>query len=207
MGASIGNAIGMEKVNGSEKPVVAVLGDSTFLHSGITGILDAVYNKANITTVIADNRITAMTGGQQHPATGYTLMGEETKSVDFIELCKALGVESVRTMDPLNYEEALQVMKEEVARPGPSVVITTRPCVLMPKRVLNVAYEVILEDCNGCSACFRIGCPAIYPSKELAKGKFPKAEIDAVQCTGCTLCAQVCRPEAIVMKQPVEKVK
>jgi indolepyruvate ferredoxin oxidoreductase alpha subunit len=207
MGASIGNAIGMEKVKGSEKPIVAVLGDSTFLHSGITGLLDAVYNNSNITTIIADNRITAMTGGQQHPGTGYTLMGEEAKAVDFIELCKALGVESVRTVDPLNYEETMKVMKDEINRPGPSVVITTRPCVLMPRRVMDVPYEVILEDCNGCSACFRIGCPAIYPSKELAKGKFPKAEIDAALCTGCTLCAQVCLPEAIVMKQPAEKVK
>ncbi len=207
MGASIGNAIGMEKVNGSKEPVVAVLGDSTFLHSGITGLMDAVYNKSNITTIIADNRITAMTGGQQTPATGYTLMGEETQSVDFVKLVEALGVESVRTIDPLNYEETLAVMKEEMARPGPSVVITTRPCVLMPRRVMDVPYEVILEDCNGCSACFRIGCPAIFPSKELAKGKFPKAEIDATHCTGCTLCAQICRPEAIVMKQPAEKVK
>jgi len=207
MGASIGNAIGMEKVNGSEKGIVAVLGDSTFLHSGITGLLDAVYNKSNITTIIADNRVTAMTGGQEHPATGRTLMGEETKAVDFVELAKALGVESVRTIDPLKYEDSMKVIKEEVERPGPSVIVTTSPCVLMPKRIMDTPYEVILEDCNGCSACFRIGCPAIYPSKELAKGKFPKAEIDAALCTGCTLCAQICRPEAIVMKQPAEKVK
>jgi len=207
MGASIGNAIGMEKVNGSDKGIVAVLGDSTFLHSGITGVLDAVYNKSNITTIIADNRITAMTGGQQHPATGYTLMGEKTKAVDFVELVKALGVESVRTIDPLKYEESMQVIKEEVAKPGPSVIITTSPCVLMPRRIMDVPYEVILDECTGCSACFRIGCPAIYPSKELAKGKFPKAEIDPTLCTGCTLCAQICLPEAIVLKQPAVTVK
>ena len=207
MGASIGNAIGMEKVNGSEKGIVAVLGDSTFLHSGITGLLDAVYNKSNITVVIADNRITAMTGGQQNPATGYTLMGEETKSIDFVELCQALGVESIRTLDPLNYEETMRVIKEEVERPGPSVIITQQPCVLMPKRIMDTPYEVILEDCNGCSACFRIGCPAISPSKELTEKNHPKAEIDPALCTGCTLCAQICKPEAIIMKQPAELVK
>lgn len=207
MGASIGKAIGMEKVNGSDRGIVAVLGDSTFLHSGITGLLDAVYNKSNITVIIADNRITAMTGGQQHPATGYTLMGEETKKLDFVELCKALGVESVRTVNPLKYEEIRKIIKEEVERPGPSVIISASPCVLMPKRIMETPYEVILDLCNGCSMCFRIGCPAIYPSKELNKRGKPKAEIDPTLCTGCSLCTQVCKPEAIVIKQPVEKVK
>ncbi len=206
MGASIGNAIGMEKVDGSEKGIVAILGDSTFLHSGITGLLDAVYNKSNITVIIADNRITAMTGGQEHPATGRTLMGEETKAVDFVELVKALGVDSVRTIDPLKYDETLEVIQEEVERPGPSVIITTQPCVLMPKRIMATPYEVDLELCNGCSVCFRLGCPAIYPSKELNKRGKPKAEIDPTLCTGCTLCAQVCKPEAIVLTRTVEKV-
>jgi indolepyruvate ferredoxin oxidoreductase alpha subunit len=205
MGASIGNAIGMEKVNGSDAGIVAVLGDSTFLHSGITGLLDAVYNKSNITVIIADNRITAMTGGQQHPATGLTLMGEKTKVIDFVELSRALGVESVRTIDSLNYDETIDVIREEVQRPGPSVIITTRPCALMPRRIMDSPYEVILELCNGCSACFRIGCPAIYPSKEMTERGFPKAEIDSSLCTGCTLCAQVCLPEAIVLKRPVGK--
>ncbi len=202
MGASIGNAIGMEKVNGYDKGVVAVIGDSTFLHSGMTGLLDAVYNKSNVTVMILDNRITAMTGGQQHPSTGYTLMGEKTKEVNLVELCKALGVESVREADAYNYEETLGILKEEIKRPGPSVVITNRPCVLMPKRIMDRPYTVIAEDCNGCSACFRIGCPAIMTSKELTKRKRPKAIIDPILCTGCTLCAQICKPEAIV---PVEK--
>jgi len=207
MGASIGNAIGMEKVNGSDKGIVAVIGDSTFLHSGITGLLDAVYNKSNITTIIADNRITAMTGGQDHPATGRTLMGEETSQVDFVELVKALGVKSVRTIDPLKYEESLAVIQEEVEKSGPSVIITTRPCVLMPRRVMDAPYEVDLELCNGCSLCFRLGCPAIFPSKELNKRGKSKAEIDATLCTGCALCAQVCKPEAITLTRPAEKVK
>lgn len=202
MGASVGNAIGMEKVDGSEAGIVAVLGDSTFLHSGITGLLNAVYNKANITVVIADNRITAMTGGQEHPATGRTLMGQEAKTVDFEALAKALGVESVRTVDPYDYDATMQVVKEEVARPGPSVIITSRPCVLMPQRIMDRPYEVLLDVCNGCSACFRIGCPAIYASKEKTPKGLPKAEIDPTLCTGCTLCAQVCVPEAIVLTQP-----
>jgi len=207
MGASIGNAIGMEKVNGSKQGIVAILGDSTFLHSGITGLLDAVYNRANITIIIADNRITAMTGGQQNPATGYTLMGKPTREVDFVKLAEALGAESVRSVDPLNYEETQKVIKEEVERPGVSVVVTNRPCVLMPKRIMDTPYEVDLELCNGCSLCFRLGCPAIMPSKELNKRGKPKAEIDATLCTGCTLCAQVCKPEAIVIKETAGAAK
>ncbi len=204
MGASIGTAIGMEKVSDGEEGIVAVIGDSTFLHSGITGILDAVYNKSNVTTIIADNRITAMTGGQQHPGTGFTLMGEKTRAVDYVELCKALGVESVREVDPLDFEATKKVVEEEVKRPGPSVIVTKRPCVLMPNRIMDQPYYVDLELCNGCSACFRIGCPAISPSKELTEKGRPKAEIDAALCTGCTLCAQVCKPEAIVLTQPAE---
>lgn len=199
MGASIGNAIGMEKVQGHKKGVVAVIGDSTFLHSGITGLLDAVYNRSNVTIVILDNRITAMTGGQQHPATGLTLMGEKTKEVNFVELAKALGVESVRKVDPYDYQGLLKVLEEEIKREGPSVIITNRPCVLMPKRIMDRPYTVISDDCNGCSACFRIGCPAISPSKELTKHNHPKAIIDKSLCTGCALCAQICQPEAIVL--------
>lgn len=144
-----------------------------------------------------------MTGGQQHPATGFTLMGEKTKAVDFVALCRALGVESVRTIDPLDYEETMKVIKEEMARPGPSVIVTTRPCVLMPTRIMDRPYEVVLDECNGCSACFRIGCPAIYPSKELTEKGRPKAEIDSALCSGCTLCSQVCRPEAIIPRPEV----
>lgn len=207
MGASIGMAIGMEKVNGSDSGIVAVLGDSTFLHSGLTGLLNAVYNKSNVTVIIADNRVTAMTGGQEHPATGHTLMGEETKAVDFVQLCHALGVDSVRTVDPYDYDATLEAIEEETKRPGPSVVITSRPCVLMPQRIMDSPYEVLLDVCNGCSACFRIGCPAIYPSPQKTDKGHPKAEIDPTLCTGCTLCAQVCRPEAIVLKQPAELAK
>ncbi|MFH2034967.1 MAG: indolepyruvate ferredoxin oxidoreductase subunit alpha [Candidatus Zixiibacteriota bacterium] len=206
MGASIGNAIGMQKVNPEAGGTVAVIGDSTFLHSGITGLLDAVYNKSNITVMILDNRITAMTGGQQNPATGHTLMGEPTKEVNLIELCKALGVESVTEVDPYDYDKTLEVLKSSLEFDGPSVVITNRPCVLMPKRVIDRAYKVDLELCNGCSACFRIGCPAIMTSKEKTKRNRPKAEIDPVLCTGCTICAQICQPEAIILADEPVKV-
>ena len=205
MGASIGNAIGMEKVGGNKSGVVAIIGDSTFLHSGMTGLLDAVYNRSNVTVMILDNSVTAMTGGQQHPATGLTLMGKETKRVNLVEICKALGVESVRVADPYNLEETIKVIQEEIKREGPSVIITNRPCVLMPKRIMDRPYTVDLELCNGCSACFKIGCPAILVSKELTKHKRPKAMIDPMLCTGCTLCAQVCQPEAIILSsEPVK---
>lgn len=200
MGASIGNAIGMEKVQGSEKGTVAVIGDSTFLHSGITGLVDAVYNKSNVTVMILDNRATAMTGGQQHPSTGKTLMGEDAGVVDIPTLCKAIGVKRVIEVDAYDYDHVLDVMKEELAAQEPSVVITNRPCVLMPKRIMNEPYVVDLELCTACSACFRISCPAISASEETNKHGHPKAVIDDSLCTGCTLCAQICPPEAIVLK-------
>ncbi|MEW6051093.1 MAG: indolepyruvate ferredoxin oxidoreductase subunit alpha [Candidatus Zixiibacteriota bacterium] len=205
MGASIGNAIGMEKVKGSEKGTVAVIGDSTFVHSGITGLLDAVYNKSNVTVIILDNRATAMTGGQQHPATGQTLMGEPTSRLNLVNLCKALGVESVRELDAYNYDAALHMISEEMQRPGPSVIITSRPCVLMPVRIMDEPYVVDLDLCTACSACFRISCPAIAASSETNKHGHPKAVIDETLCTGCTLCAQVCPPEAIILKSQYVK--
>jgi indolepyruvate ferredoxin oxidoreductase alpha subunit len=200
MGASIGNAIGMEKVQGSKTGTVAVIGDSTFVHSGITGLLDAVYNKSNVTVVILDNRATAMTGGQEHPGTGKTLMGEDAERVDLFKLCHALGVPSVRELDAYDYDTAVKVIKEEMDKPGPSVIITTRPCVLMPKRIMDEPYLIDAELCNGCSACFKISCPAISASHELNKHGHPKAVIDESLCTGCTLCAQICPTEAILLK-------
>ncbi len=199
MGASIGNAIGIEKVGGYPRGVVAAIGDSTFLHSGITGLLDAVYNKSNIVVIILDNRVTAMTGGQEHPGTGHTLMGEPTKRVNFFDLCRALGVESVREADPYDFEVLQTMIKEEIARPGPSVIITNRSCVLMPKRIAETPYTVLADVCDGCSACFRIGCPAIAASEEKTEDGKNKAIIDPLLCTGCSLCAQVCKPEAIVL--------
>ncbi|MEW5795203.1 MAG: indolepyruvate ferredoxin oxidoreductase subunit alpha [Candidatus Zixiibacteriota bacterium] len=206
MGASIGNAIGMEKVNGAEKGVVAVIGDSTFFHSGITGLVDAVYNNSNVTVMILDNRATAMTGGQQHPSTGKTLMGDDATVIDFEALCRGIGIRNFRRIDPYDYEASLAAIKEEIATPGPSVIVADRPCVLMPQRIMDEPYVVDLDLCNGCSACFRISCPAISASKVTNERGKPKAEIDPTICTGCTLCAQICKPEAIVLKSQFVQV-
>lgn len=205
MGASIGNAIGMERVKGSDKGTVAVIGDSTFFHSGLTGILDAVYNQSNVTAVILDNRATAMTGGQQHPGTGQTLMGDNAGRTDIETVVRALGVQNVRRLDAYQYDEALATIREEMEKPGPSVIITTRPCVLMPKRIMDEPYVIDLEGCTGCAACFQISCPAISASTETNKHGHPKAEIDESLCTGCTLCAQVCPEEVIVLKSQFVK--
>ncbi len=206
MGASIGNAIGMEKVDGYEKGVVAVIGDSTFFHSGITGLVDAVYNNSNVTVMILDNRATAMTGGQQHPATGKTLMGGDANIIDFEKLCEGLGIKNFRKVDPYDYQATKAAIEEELERPGPSVIVTDRPCVLMPKRIMDEPYVVDLELCNGCSACFRISCPAISASEETNDKGHPKAVIDPTLCTGCTICSQICKPEAIVLKSQFVKV-
>jgi indolepyruvate ferredoxin oxidoreductase alpha subunit len=205
MGASIGNAIGMEKVKGSERGTVAVIGDSTFFHSGITGLVDAVYNNSNVTVIILDNRATAMTGGQQHPATGKTLMGQDAGVVDIEQLVRALGIRNFRRLDAYDYDAALKMIKEESATPGPSVILTPRPCVLMPKRIMEEPYVVDSELCNACSACFRISCPAISASTETNEHGSPKALIDADLCTGCTLCSQICPTEAIVLKSQFVK--
>ncbi|MBU0984247.1 MAG: indolepyruvate ferredoxin oxidoreductase subunit alpha [candidate division Zixibacteria bacterium] len=205
MGASIGNAIGMEKVKGSERGTVAVIGDSTFFHSGITGLVDAVYNQSNVTVVILDNRATAMTGGQQHPSTGKTLMGHDAGVIDIETLCRALGIKNFRRLDAYDYDAALETIKEEIDKPGPSVILTTRPCVLMPKRIMEEPYVVDLDLCNGCSACFRISCPAIAAAEQTNKHGHPLAVIDETLCTGCTLCSQICPEEAIVLKSQFVK--
>jgi len=191
MGASIGSAIGVSLVGGSDK-TVAVIGDSTFLHSGITGLLDAVYNQADITLVILDNRVTAMTGGQQHPGTGINLMGKEAPAVDLVQLVKALGVKYVRKIDPYDLHATRQAIEASLAEKGPSVVITTRPCMLFPQRIKGYPYYVDVETCNGCGACFRIGCPAILPAGQFTEKGLEKAVIDETTCTGCEICVQVC---------------
>ena len=198
MGASIGHAFGIERAGKTEKKAVALLGDSTFLHSGITALASTVYNKGTTTTVIADNRITAMTGGQDHPGTSKTLMGEEAHAIDLVQLCNAVGVEHVRVVDSYDLEETTNVLREEIDRPATSVVITNRPCMLFPRKIKGNPYTVNLELCTACGACFRVGCPAISGSEEKNdKGK-PKSEIDPTLCTGCTICVQVCPADAII---------
>jgi len=198
MGASIGNAIGMAKA-GAEKPVVATIGDSTFLHSGIPPLIDAVYNKADITVVILDNHITAMTGGQDHPGTGRTLRGEPAPRVDYAALCRAVGIDWVRVVDPYDVGRLMQTLREATAYRGVSVVIAERPCVLDPVKIKGAPLMVRPEGCIACQACMNLGCPSITWSGELFEGRH-KVAIDATTCIGCTLCAQVCTTDCI---QPV----
>ncbi len=210
MGASIGVAHGMSKALGEkgEGKIVGVLGDSTFVHSGITGLINMVYNKSYATVIILDNRITAMTGHQENPASGATIKGEPANAIDFEQLCRACGVEHVRTVNPHDIKGSYEVLKEEIERPEPSVVITRFPCVLIPeeRKRKKTPYQVSLDKCTGCSACLKIGCPAISwtalsPQQALALGKKKKqkghAVIDQVMCIGCDQCVALCKFEAI----------
>ncbi len=204
MGASIGNAIGVSLVKGSERPV-AIIGDSTFLHSGITGLLDAVYNQADVTVIILDNRATAMTGGQQHPGTGYNLMGEKAPAVNLFSLVKALGVKNVYEIDAYDLKETQATIKKAIEEKGPSVVITNRPCMLFPKRITGEPYYVDVDECNGCGACFRIGCPAVLPAGKFTEKGLEKAIIDQTTCTGCEICVQVCPINVIHPIKSIQK--
>ncbi|MHB8908328.1 MAG: indolepyruvate ferredoxin oxidoreductase subunit alpha [Syntrophales bacterium] len=212
MGASIGMAHGMSKALGKKGrgKVVGVIGDSTFIHSGITPLLDMAYNRSNAVIVICDNRTTAMTGLQEHPATGFTLQGGKTVSVDLVALAKTLGIESVRVVDPHNLEAVRTVLKEELAKDEPSVVITRRPCVLFKREMAKPAKPLQIdgEKCTGCRLCLGLGCPPISwkgrpyskgrAEKNTSKGKDGIAVIDRNLCTGCGLCQQVCRSGAII---------
>lgn len=205
MGASIGHAMGLDKALGEEAQgkVVAVIGDSTFLHSGITPLLDVVYNKGRVTLIILDNGTTAMTGRQDHPGTGYTLKGEETLRVDLAKLAKALGVKYVRIVNPYQLKATERIIKKELQRPAPSVIISRAPCVLSrrEKMVSGRPFFVDPALCQGCRACLQLGCPAIAweekeDNQEGGKKK-GRAVIDKFLCNGCTLCRQVCKFAAI----------
>ncbi len=210
MGASIGVAHGMAKALGDEgkKKIVAVIGDSTFIHSGIPGLINTVYNKSYSTVVILDNRITAMTGQQVNPASGSTLLGEPAQALDFEKLCKAIGVEHVRVVNPNDIKTAFEVLKEEIARAEPSVVIATFPCVLSPEEKGREKHPLKsdIDKCTGCEMCLQLGCPAINwvvtdPEEAQAFDKkvFPKgyALIDEGVCTGCGQCLPICEFGAI----------
>jgi len=201
MGASISMGSGMVRALPPEeqKRVVAVIGDSTFLHTGVNSLMEMAWNKAPATVIILDNRITAMTGRQENPASGFTLSGEQAEEVNIPELCKALGIKHVRTVDPYDLDATRQAIREEMERPEPSVVITNRPCVLIKgagRFEKGTILEVDQGKCTGCKACLRIGCPAIEwkPSPDGNKGK---AFIDPQLCTGCTVCQQLCKFNAI----------
>jgi indolepyruvate ferredoxin oxidoreductase alpha subunit len=202
MGASIGMATGIGRVVSAEekKKVVAVIGDSTFLHTGINGLMDMVYNNSPSTVVILDNRITAMTGRQDNPASGFTLMDAPSHLIDFPLLCKALGVKHIRLINPFDLEQTKNVLREEMERPETSVVITDKPCVLVKREGVfqkGPVYTVDVEKCTGCRACLKIGCPAIEWRPAGDGGKKGKAFIDPLLCTGCDVCRQLCKFEAI----------
>ncbi len=191
MGASIGTAHGAEKANPElAGHTVAVIGDSTFLHSGITGLLNVVYNKGNSTVIILDNRTTAMTGHQHHPGTGSTLMGEQAPAVDLEALVRALGVKRVRVVDPLNLAETRVAVQEEVTAKEPSVIIARRPCVFLTKTA-GPAVVARPEKCISCKMCIRLGCPAL----SMRDGA---VAVDSIACTGCGLCVQVCKEGALL---------
>lgn len=196
MGSSIANAVGMAKAGTETKPIVATIGDSTFLHSGIPPLIDAVYNNADITVFILDNHITAMTGGQDHPGTGKTLRGEPSPRVDFYDLVKSLGVKHVQKVDSYDIATMQQQLREAVAHKGVSVVISDRPCVLDPVKIKGPAMEVEQESCIACQACMNLGCPALTWSEEWHEGRH-KVKIDPDACIGCSLCAQLCTSHSI----------
>ena len=195
MGASVSAAFGMAKARGKEfnHKLVSVIGDSTFMHSGITGLVDIVYNKGANTVIILDNSITGMTGHQDNPTTGKTIRGEATKQVNLIALCKAIGVERVTVADPFDVRNFEKVVKEEVAADEPSVIIAQRPCALL-KTVKYTGHCKIGENCRNCKMCMKLGCPAI----SIRDGK---VVIDETQCNGCGLCINVCPFGAIAKEE------
>ncbi len=201
MGSSIGMATGLALAGTAPGPVVAVIGDSTFLHAGLPALVDAVYKRAHVTVVILDNGTTAMTGGQPHPATGSGVRGEPAPRVDLAAVCRAMGVEFVRVVDPYDLGATFVALEEAIRYPGVSVVITNRPCVEAPVKVRDEPFRVVPERCTACQLCMDLGCPAIVWTDETYEGR-PKVTIRLDACTGCTLCAQVCPADAIVRVGP-----
>jgi indolepyruvate ferredoxin oxidoreductase alpha subunit len=203
MGASISNALGLEKaLQGTEHPkIVAIIGDSTFLHSGITPLIDMVYNKGTYTVIILDNSTTAMTGHQDHPGTGRTLMGEKTIKVSPEEISKAIGIKHTYLVDPYDVKQTKEIINREIHRAEPSVIITKRPCVLLFRGKKWTPAQINPELCTSCKVCLKLGCPAISLREE-------KLLIDEFLCTGCEVCIEICPLKAIKLKDPLgETVK
>ena len=182
----------MNKIMGKdgEKKNVAVIGDSTFIHSGITGLINIAYNATNSTVIILDNSITGMTGHQQNPTTGYNLKGDPASKVSLEALCKAVGIERVRVVDPYNMKETEAAVLEELEIEEPSVIISRRPCALLKYVKHKPALSVNKDKCRTCKLCLKIGCPAISI-------KDGKADIDKTLCVGCGICTEMCRFDAI----------
>ena len=200
MGASVSGLHGFNKARGakSEKNTVAVIGDSTFAHSGITGLVNIVYNRSNSTVIILDNSITGMTGHQQNPTTGYTIRNEPTTAIDMAALCHAVGIKRVTVIDPNHVKELKELIQQEVAAEEPSVIICRRPCALLKQVKHNPPVHVDTNRCRMCKACFKVGCPAIV------KGD-GAASIDTTLCVGCGLCTPLCPFGAI--SEPEEALK
>ena len=192
MGASISAIHGFNKALGeeSENKTVAVIGDSTFMHSGMTGLANIAYNQSNSTVIVLDNSITGMTGHQQNPLTGYNIKGDPAGKINLEALCRAMGFERIRVVDPYNLEECDIVVKEELAADEPSVIISRRPCALLKYVKHNAPLKVDETKCVGCKSCMKLGCPAI----SIKNGK---AVIDTTLCVGCGVCSQLCRLGAL----------
>ncbi len=193
MGASISTLHGMEKAKGKDyiKNWVAVIGDSTFMHTGVNSLINMVYNKGTGTVMILDNSTTGMTGHQDHAATGKTLMGETTKAVNLVQFCKAIGIEHVVEVNAFDTAELERIIKEETARDDVSVIITKSPCVLLKGNVFPDVCVPDSDKCKKCGMCLRPGCPA------LTKNADGTIAIDATMCNGCGLCMQLCKFDAI----------
>lgn len=191
MGASVSALHGRNKADAENaKKSVAVIGDSTFMHSGVTGLINIAYNQSNSTVIILDNSITGMTGHQENPTTGKTIKGDPTTAVSLELLAKAVGIDRVRVIDPYNLKECEDVLREEIAVDAPSVVISRRPCALLKYVKHNPPMHVNPDKCVGCKMCMKIGCPAISMKNK-------KSIIDFTQCVGCNLCSQLCKFDAI----------
>jgi len=190
MGAGIGNAFGLQKAH--QERVVAVIGDSTFLHTGIPALIDIVFNKGITTVVICDNLTTAMTGHQPHPGTGKTAKGEPTYAIDYEELIRAIGIKHISVVDPYNLKETEEVIKDAINLGEPAVVISRHPCRMLPEERSKpyVVHEIDLERCNICNLCFLIGCPAL-------EGYGERPTIIPERCVGCGFCIQICKHDAI----------
>ena len=192
MGASISGAHGFVKAqNGAaDNKTVAVIGDSTFMHSGVTGLINMAYNESNATVIIVDNSITGMTGHQQNPTTGFNLKGDPASKIDLESLCRAVGIKRVQVVDPYDLAQCDKVLKEELAAGEPSVIISRRPCALLKYVKHNKPLAVDADKCKNCKMCMKIGCPAISMENGAAK-------VDATLCTGCGVCAQLCKFDAL----------
>lgn len=192
MGASVSGLHGFNKAGGSESEAksVCVIGDSTFMHSGVTGLINIAYNGSNSTVIILDNSITGMTGHQQNPTTGYNIKGDPAGKIDLESLCRAVGINRIRVVDPYDLEACEKALREELAANEPSVIISRRPCVLLKYVKPKTPLEVDREKCKGCKKCMKFGCPAI----SIHNGK---AAIDKTLCIGCEVCTQLCSFGAI----------